>query len=278
MSFLFEHERKGIEYKGHYIQTYSFGKGDNVVFSFPSFPHSGLYYLWFLSRYPKSNVKFITFDLPCWIGYSENYLDIKSFRIEEYVDIAKEVLKSYDVDKFSVIGYSFGGALAIKLASEIKDSIKQIVIVSSLINGRVIHSPTKTLILLAVKLKQFRRVRNQIFKTFYKIKPIILNNGVSEEQLSLYSDMMSHLNAEVITRSAFQLFTNNWTTYLQAINDKPILIVNSIDEPPMFRQQAGYMRRYLKNEKSIYLHGMHDDFILSPDKKVVRDVLKFLEQ
>ena len=62
----FSYKKSTVEYKNNLIQCYEFGTGKKIVFSFPSFPHSGLYYLWFLNHYDTSKVKFITFDLPGW--------------------------------------------------------------------------------------------------------------------------------------------------------------------------------------------------------------------
>jgi len=278
MTFIFEHERRGISYKGHYIQTYSFGSGENIIFSFPSFPHSGLYYVWFAQHYQKHNIKFITFDLPGWIGYSENFLHNEKFSIDEYVEIAKEILKDYKVKEFSVVGYSFGGMLGIKLASDWKDKVRNVVIVSTIINGNIVNSRTAFLIRLAKRLKAYSNLESIIKRKFKALSKILLSKDYPSNTLNLYQDMLSHIDGKVMLESAYQLFSSDWTHYLLDIKDKKIMVVNSKDETRMFRQQAEYIRRHLGGEKSFYLHGTHDDFILNPKKEVVEKVINFLDQ
>ncbi len=274
----FEHQRKGIYYKGKYIQTYSFGEGDNIVLALPSFPQSGIYYLWLLDKIKFTNLKFITFDLPGWSGYSEDFLEYKSFHLDIYIDIAKEVLNAYKIKEFSILGYSFGGAIGIELASELKHRVKSIVLVSTIINGKKIslRNRTKFLITIAYYLGLHYKIKSYILNVFNDIKKnhdplmpnILLNN---------YSDMLNNIDEKIISKSAYDLFHSDWTKYLLNIQDKKIMILNSIDEKLLFKSQAKYIRKILKNEKTIYLHGTHDDFILKPNSKVIQEVIEFLK-
>lgn len=277
ISKAFEHQRKGIYYKGKYIQTYSFGEGDNIVLALPSFPQSGTYYLWLLDKVEFNNLKFITFDLPGWSGYSENFLDYKNFNLDIYIDIAKEVLKAYKVNEFSILGYSFGGAIGTKLASELSDRVKSIVLVSTIINGNKIslRNRTKFLITIAYYLGLHSRIKKYILKVFKDIKkdhdPLMPNI-----LLDNYGDMLNNIDERIVSKSAYELFHSDWTKYLLKIQDKKIMILNSKDEKLLFRNQAKYIRKILKHEKTIYLHGTHDDFILKPDSDIVKNIMNFL--
>jgi len=276
----FDYRKHTTTYKGYSIQTYEFGEGENIVFSFPSFPHSGLYYLWFLTHYDKHSVRFITFDLPGWSGYSENIFQKNDFTIDEYVEIAKVILSDYGVDKFSVIGYSFGGAMALKLAADCKERVNKLVLVSSVINSNIVQ---RFNLIRLVKLLHFSKyynvLRNVIVRKMKEISRVLNEEeGIPMIFLEMYSDMVKHIDARVISESIYKLFTSDYSKYLDEIRDKEVLIVNTKEEPKLFRIQAEFLRRKLNNEKSMYIHGSHDDFILRCRKDVVKEVIKFLSK
>jgi len=278
MPLNFDYRKHTTIYKGANIQTYEFGDGEKVIFSFPSFPHSGLYYLWFLTHYDKSKVKFITFDLPGWTGYSDNIFGGREFSIDEYVEIAKKILRDYEVKTFSVIGYSFGGAMALKLAADCKDQVEKVVLVSSVINSNLVK---RFKLVNLVKLLHYSKYYNALktlirrkMKTIAKI--LVLEEGIPAVFLEMYSDMVSHIDPRVISESIYKLFTSDYSSYLDEIKDKEVLIVNTREEGRFFSIQAEYIRRRLNSEKSLHIHGTHDDFILRCRTDVVRDVLKFL--
>ncbi|MFS8130718.1 MAG: alpha/beta fold hydrolase [Candidatus Dojkabacteria bacterium] len=274
----FDYRKHTTIYKGYSIQTYQFGEGENVVFSFPSFPHSGLYYLWFLTHYNTSKVKFITFDLPGWTGYSENIFQTNKFTLDEYVEIAKVILKDYKIERFSVIGYSFGGALALKLAADMKSKVDKVVLVSSVINSRIIRGFRVVNLVKLLHITKYYYILKALIKGRFKAIAKILNReeGMPKVFIDMYTDMLNHIDSKIISDSIYQLFTSDYSKYIPEINEKNVLVVNSRDEGRMFTVQAEYMRRHLNNEKSLYIHGTHDDFILKCKKDVVRDVVTFL--
>lgn len=276
--FKFDYRKHTTLYKDSSIQTYEFGTGEKVVFSFPSYPHSGLYYLWFLTHYDTSKVRFITFDLPGWTGYSDNVFQGREFSIDEYVDIAKVILRDYKVERFSVIGYSFGGALALKLASDLKDKVDKVVLVSSVINSKLIDRINITrLIKTAHFLKYYSILKRIVLRKMREVNSVlIMESSIPPVFLNMYSDMVRQVNARVITESIYQLFTSDYSKYLENIKDKDILIVNSMNEDRMFRIQAHFLRNFFKNEKSLHIVGTHDDFILRCKEEVVKDVINFL--
>lgn len=273
----FSYSAQRIEYKGKAIQTYSFGEGDKVIFSFPSFPHSGLYYLFFTKFYPKNNYRFITFDLPGWAGWSDNIFDKEPFSMELLVDIAQEVLDHYKVKDFSLIGYSFGGALALRLAAVQYNRLNKLVLVSPVAFGSVANkNRTVQLVKLAYKYKMTKTMRVVLDWMFYHAIPG-LKDLIEPRLLNMYIAMYKEADKNVILESAYKLFTTDHHLELQKIVGKlPIMVINSVDEKPLFRRQAEYIRRFLSNEMSYKLRGTHDDFILRPTSHAVSKVMDFL--
>ena len=276
-NFSFAHKTELVKYKNKYIQTYSFGDGDNVVLSLPSFPHSGLTYLLFLRHKKHVNAKFITFDLPGWIGYSENTFDDDKFSFTEIVNIVDSILNHYKVDRFNVIGYSFGGALALQVVQRFHNRVNRIVLVSTIVNANLIKN---LMIVRKIKIAHYfklaKAIRNVINKSALDFFKYFRAEGIPENLLDEYRGMLGRLNNKILLDSAYKLFTSDFTDELNEVMDKEFMIINSKEEGLMFKIQATYIRRLLKTEKSIYLHGTHDDFIFKPDSEVVNKVIEFL--
>jgi len=75
---MFKYTPETISYHNNLIQTYSFGDADKVIFSLPSYPHSGLSYIFFTQYYDPAKFRFITFDIPGWAGLAKIYLKVRN--------------------------------------------------------------------------------------------------------------------------------------------------------------------------------------------------------
>jgi esterase/lipase len=275
----FKYMTERIKYKGSEIQTYTFGTGENVIFSFPSFPHSGLYYILFTQLYDQTKFKFITMDLPGWSGWSENIFRNKNVAMEEYVDLAEYILDYYKVTNFSLIGYSFGGALAIKLANRRLKNIKKLALVSTVVNGNLIkNTPEVRKIKLAKMINQKWRLKSHVLKEFKNYKDIAVSN-FHECMIEEYSQMINRADVDVIFDSLYELFTSDLTDEIKNLNSlKNILVVSSGEEGDFFTNQTNYICNLLKNECTFRISGRHEDFILRPNKVNIQHVLDFLTE
>ncbi|KKQ34841.1 MAG: Alpha/beta hydrolase fold family 3-oxoadipate enol-lactonase [candidate division WS6 bacterium GW2011_GWA2_37_6] len=277
MKKLFEYNVRRLKYKDKEIQTYSFGTGRKKILSLPSFPHSGIYYILFTQFYDPTKFQVITLDLPGWAGWSENVFAKGEFNPDEYIKILSQIIKEYSLDKFSLIGYSFGGALAIKLAALYPDRITNLALVSTIVKGALLNGSDKKFRLeLAKILHQEHRLRNYIFKEFTSYNTIIKDN-FNETMLYQYKSMLEQASTSVLFDSLYWLFHADLTPFLKNVKRiKNILIANSKDEPKIFKKQMEYMRRYFDGESSLKISGRHEDFILQPKSEQIKAVLKFL--
>jgi len=169
--------------------------------------------------------------------------------------------------------------MALQVANRFKDKVDKIVLVSTVINGNILnHIPTVRLLKIAYILrfsKAIGKVINDNAQGFFKF---FAAQGIPVNLLEEYQAMLKRLNNKIILDAAYKLFTSDFTDRFDALIDKKFLIINSVDEAEMFRIQAAYIRRILKTERSIYLHGTHDDFIFAPDSDSVNKVLEFLSE
>jgi pimeloyl-ACP methyl ester carboxylesterase len=266
-----------ISVNGKGVQTYSIGSGPKIILSFPAFPHSGLMYALFLLNYDLSKVRLITFDLPGWIGSTEQFDDKGKFDVEDLIEIIDAVIKEYNLDKFNVLGYSYGSFLAIMTASRYIDRVDKIALVSPIVRSNLAEKSIDGLKLKVVKnTRSYFLLRAHISHRFNLYKKSLIQNGIPEQFIYSYEQMMKNVKSRYLFESLYHLFFSDSSYLLKEISDKQILVASSKDETRYFRQQSGYIRHMLESEKSIYLDGGHHDFILHPQKDVVKKIVNFL--
>lgn len=275
-----EYETKILNYKGQKIYTYSFGSGEKPILALPSYPFSGLYFLWLLKKYDMNSARIITFDIPGWFGRSENIFKGNKFTIEEICEIALQTLKLHGVEQCGLMGYSFGGAIALKLTEEHPDVFKKLVLASTIINGKIARQrfwaklaiffsviKLSSLVKLVV-INRFMTVMNDLYKS----------SDFSPEILDEYKSLKKAANTKVLKDSLFELFASDYTDKLKILNQSklPIMVVSSRNELYIFKQQARIIRQILDHEKSVYLTGEHNDLVLKPDAKTTGEMIRFL--
>jgi pimeloyl-ACP methyl ester carboxylesterase len=266
---------KTLTVDGKKVQTYSIGEGDSVVISYPPFPHSGLIYSLFMLHQEKPNIKFITFDLPGWVGMTEPESH-GDFHLDDISRITKAIIHEYKIKEFGLLGYSFGGILATRTAHRYKNRVTKVALVSTVING-TLTSSTKDYkkIEFVEKLGLANISKYYLQSRFNKYKKSLIDDGVPIPFIEWYASMMNNIDPKALFESINLLFKGDFTRDFQKLPNVPLLIVNSKTETRYFRQQAEYLRRLIKGESSLYLTGEHEDFLLHPKKKVVTQVINF---
>jgi pimeloyl-ACP methyl ester carboxylesterase len=270
---------KVVRHDGRRIQTYSIGSGENVILCLPPFPHSGIIYSLFMLKNVNPNTRLLTFDIPGWIGHSESNHGMERDPIEEMTEIAESVLSEYTITNFNLLGYSFGGAVAIHLANKDKNRIKRIALVSTIVNSDLTKgSKDSKALSIADKLKLHFFMRYYLKYRFGLYYKPLMNTGVPEEFLKMYKGMINTVSTKYVLESLKELFLGDRREELRNISDIPMLVVNSKSETGYFRKQAGCIRHILGDEKSIYMEGNHEDFLLYPNGETVKQVIRFLRQ
>lgn len=268
-------EPREIIYHNSFIQAYSYGTGECTVLAFPSFPHSGASYELLWREVRSHKIRLISFDLPGWIGRSDNIFRTEPFSLDAYVEIARAVLEAFGVKQCGILGYSFGGNLTLRFVEKYPEMVDKIVLVSAMVDG---HSVQHT------RIQMLARIYNRLRLGFLMKKILMqeinkynhrLADDVNADYLNYYADMACHCNGSILTKSVASLFTADLADKVHLLQSKKVMILNSKDETPYFRREAGYLRHELKGEKSLFMHGTHQDFMLRPDPEVVSKVVNF---
>ncbi len=264
-----------IGYKGKKIRTYRFGIGPKKVLSLPGFPHSGLIYLYFLIQYDLTKVQFITLDLPGWIGNTSNYFEDESYDEELVIDIVSTVIEKYNLKDFGLIGHSFGSSIATRIVGLNKYDISKLALISPVLRGTEVKD-RRWMLTLINNLKVYSYLKFHIHHRYHLYKARLKLMGIDVQILDDYLDLINKSDPKILLESLNKLFTSNYDHYLKEFDPKKILIASSKDEDPFFRHQASILRRELKDENTLYLHGNHEDFIIEPKKESVKEIMKFL--
>ncbi|MCK9368444.1 alpha/beta hydrolase [Candidatus Dojkabacteria bacterium] len=266
-----------IHYKGKRIRTYSFGIGEKKVFSIPAFPHSGVIYLYFLLKYDLNKVQFITFDLPGWIGRSENIFKDSIYDEKEMLELLNHIIKFYNLKTFSLIGYSFGTSVAAALLGENKYDINKVALISPVLYGKAIKERFKRFAMNFIRFtNSFNFARLYVLSRFYAYKPTLITAGMDAKIIEEYKAMIYSANPKVIFSSLRHLFSSDYSEILKNFPHHKLLVANSKDESKFLRDQAAHIRRIVDVDKTLFLHGAHQDFILKPQADVVKTVMRFL--
>lgn len=271
------HKTIDLKYKGKKIRTYVFGRGKKQVLSLPAFPQSGLIYLYLLLHYNLDKVRFISFDLPGWIGESENIYTDSTYSEDDTLDLVRSVIKYYELKNFSVIGFSFGSTLATRIYNEFSEVVEKLVLVSPVLSGisvddKLIRSTLK----LVKKYNAYDIAKQYVLIRFKYYKKYLRTTGMESSVIDQYYKMVKKVDSKVLFTSLEHLYSSDYSKYLTKLKDRNVMIVSSINELPYFRKQAGHIRHILDGEKNLYLRGNHEDFVLKPKADNVKQVMDFL--
>lgn len=100
------------------------GEGDAVVI-LHGWAMSSFYWQDISEKLAKIGFRAIAVDLP---GSGESGTPKEIWGNDEYVEFILNFLKKLEIDKFNLIGHSFGGALAIKIAANYPEKVKKAVL------------------------------------------------------------------------------------------------------------------------------------------------------
>jgi pimeloyl-ACP methyl ester carboxylesterase len=99
------------------------GQGDPIII-LPGWGMSSFYWFSISEKLAQAGFRVIALDLP---GFGKSSTPTEVWGNNEYVDFVMAFLKKKNIDRFSIIGHSFGGSLAIKIGACYKEKIIKIV-------------------------------------------------------------------------------------------------------------------------------------------------------
>jgi len=207
-------------------------------------------------RYNEFNIYLL--DLP---GYGKSQTPKVNFNLENYAEIVNKFIEKLNLQKPSVIGHSFGGAVLIKLASLDENSIDK-------------------LILIGASGIRNKKLKKSIIKSIAKaISPLFRPKFMQDMRINLYRMIGS--DDYVATPHLKEIYLNvikeDLTEDLKKIRNKTLLIWGEKDKDTPLRDGL-LMKKNIKNSRlNIIKSAGHFSFITDSD--LVSDyIINFINQ
>lgn len=252
--------------------------GEHVLFCIPGWPTSSTVYMP-LALALDNNVRLIAIDLPGWGGFS----DKPRFKptTHNYAELIADFINSFHVDDYSVLGYSFGGALLQATLATGKIHPQKAVFVSTLHNGyelsvkfgkmlklyrwaRSVHLPSRLIKKITESyIRIFRR--GNLDRYYDKWDDTLIYKQTENELMradvdSMFGVMFSLLDDEMLTPK---------------LAETQSMVVYADSDPDFIKRESKEMANFLEVEP-IYLEGMDHNHIVFDVNKSADVILNFL--
>lgn len=244
------------------------GKG-KPIFCIPPWPSGSTVYVPF-GEAIKDHFKVIAIDLPGWGGYSDRLKGKPT--IENYTAIIAEFIKSFEFEDYSILGYSFGGALTQAMLKFDLVKPQKVAYISTIHSGDDLANANKSTLMLYKVAKSFF-VPNTIIKKMTEIYIGKLSRRHKDSYYDHYSD--NNLHAAIVKEnllgdlpSIFGVLFSLIETELLNVNEaKPESIVIYADTDPEFiKKESREVAEFLDIEPIYLEHIDHDHFVFDVNK------------
>ncbi|MBI2446679.1 MAG: alpha/beta hydrolase [Parcubacteria group bacterium] len=206
-----------------------------------------------LFYYLKDDFKIFTVDLP---GFGKTPIE-KTMVLKDYADFVYEFLKINNIENPIIIGHSFGGAVAIKLALIYPDSISKLI----LVDASAIRRPKRKMLLLE--------------KIWPVLKPII------SEKLRIIIKKLMKLDktdwAQIKNAELKQTFKNvikeNLELQLNSIKNSVLVIWGENDAMTPLKEGELIVKTIPSAKLAVIKNAGHFPFLEKPEKfiKLIKD-------
>lgn len=228
----------------HYITA---GKGKPLLFLHGVLADS-LTYSNMLGLLAK-NHKIIAVDLPCF-GKSSTPKEVWDFR--DFAVFLNRFIASLGIKKFSVMGHSFGGGVALCMAAKNKN-IERLVLIDSA-GVPVKYSKLKFAFLFSVKQATMALIRTGKIHTLSMIA------------YRLKKSALLHLpKVRLVMKTIKKSIQGNYKNELRNIKAKTLILLGNRDE--IFHEDsAEFLKKNIKKSKIVIVKGGHSWCLFQPGK------------
>jgi len=253
------------------------GQGD-VIFCLPPWPSGSTAFTPFIHAL-KDNFRIIALDLPGWAGYSGKMTLNPS--IDNYTTIVEDFISSFNVKDYTLLGYSFGGALVQSLVERGNTKPKKLIFVSTLHSGNEIN--TKFYKLLRVykfvsKFKIVSPIKKQLFGAFF-LGGRVVGSSYYKKYLrtAFYKQLIKErlrANIDKIFGAMFSLFHSEYIDPIEKNFD--CLVMYADADPEFIKSETIEMAKYIGCEPTVIQNADHDHFTFDVNKstQIIQDFLQ----
>ncbi len=202
--------------------------------------------------------------LPTLPGFGDNKLT-KPWKLDDYIDWLKQYLSSQKLEEYILLGHSFGGSLALKLASERPQGLEKLILVNS--SGVRKRFTLKKMIFLALA---------KIGKLFFLIPPFCFLKKPASFLLYTLAREKDYFKADpVMKKTLHQVVNDDLTGELKKIQTPTLLLWGKQDkETPLGQGQL--MNQKIQQSKLVVLDTTHG-LPFKKTQQLVKNVREFCQ-
>lgn len=270
---------KSVQIDGLDINYVELGRGHPVVFLHGLNIGWGMWYQNFYMLFKK--FKIYSLDLP-GAGNSSD-INYHTFGLDKYIHVLEHFLKINKISKPILVGHSFGGLLAARLAANKKNDIQKIVIINSM--GFTDFIPRKFFILSFPKVVQTLTKTllkpTKKFITSFLQNALFRKNALKNDFLHYYLDSLKtpsrhplNFMSSLVTKGKInQSFLFDESIYTSKV---PKLVIFGSKDPLFpFKTISPNLKKLHNSAVHIYTHSGHVPPI-EESAKLNQHILKFL--
>ena len=213
--------------------------------------------LWFkiVPELINQNYSLYFIDLP---GFGQSQVPDSIYDVDDYKKIVYEFIKKLGLKKINLIGHSFGGRIAIKIAAENPDFLEKIILVGA---AGIAHDSRKKKLLTIIS-KFIRPILKPSFMQALRKKFYLL---IGSEYLE--NEKLSKIFSKVVSENLTRLLT---------LIKKPTLIIwgKKDNVTPLYYGEL--MNKLIpKSKLIIFEKAGHFSFLDAPEE-FVKELIKFI--
>jgi len=188
----------------------------------------------------KSGVKVIIPDLP---GFGQSDKPLTAWDIDDYCDFVEEFVKVLNLDKFYLLGHSFGGSLAVKFSLQHPEKVAKLFLVSA----------------ACVRKKSLKNKLFKFISRFFKIKPLFLRKFFYRK-----SDYLSVKG--VMKETYLKVIEEDLSDVLEKVKVPTMIIWGAKDKITPIKQAKLINSKIRNSELKIIPNIGHSPHLEAPEK------------
>jgi len=197
----------------------------------------------------KNGIKVIIPDLP---GFGQSDKPQTAWDLDDYCDFVEEFVKVLNLDKFYLLGHSFGGVLALKLSLRAPEKVAKLFLVSA----------------ACIRKKTFKNKLFKFLSKFIKIKTPFLRK--------VFYRKSDYLSTQGVMRDTYlKIIAEDLLNILSQVQADTIIIWGKEDSITPI-SDARKINSKIKNSKLEILSGFDHDLNLKGPEELAEAIIKFL--
>jgi len=188
----------------------------------------------------QKGVKVIIPDLP---GFGKSEEPQKAWNLDQYCDFVEEFIKILNLDKFYLLGHSFGGSLAVKFSLQHPEKVAKLFLVSA----------------ACIRKKSLKNKLFKFISRFFKIKPLFLRKFFYRK-----SDYLSVKS--VMKETYLKVIEEDLSDVLEKVKVPTMIIWGAKDKITPIKQAKLIKTKIRNSELKIIPNIGHSPHLEAPEK------------